>query len=167
MGGEHFMWRLGAPLTAVLFGCLLWALPARATVVHRYKSTFGSEGSGPGQFKAPSGLAVNASTGLQPGAGDIYVAATGEQKSTVCLGTYSEPAPSEGNLCVYVAREEGVSKEEAANEYLLHYKWGIVISDWPDIEEPAPDSDTRYGFGVRFLDTEGVAKVGGTWAVTG
>ncbi len=51
-----------------LAGCLLlYSAPAFAKEVHVYESSFGSEGSGPGQFREPLGVAVNDTTH------DVYV----------------------------------------------------------------------------------------------
>lgn len=62
-------------------GCvLLSGAPAQATMVHKFLTSFGSEGSGPGQLKKPSGVAVNGSTGLVPAAGDVYVVDTGNNR---------------------------------------------------------------------------------------
>jgi DNA-binding beta-propeller fold protein YncE len=47
---------------------LVWAAPAQAGIVHVFGSSFGSEGSGSGQFKEPEGIAVNDTTH------DVYVA---------------------------------------------------------------------------------------------
>lgn len=64
-------------LVSVLF---VYATPARATMVHKLLTSFGSEGSGAGQFKAPAGVAVNGSSGLSPAAGDVYVVDTGNHR---------------------------------------------------------------------------------------
>src|SRR5580693_4537709 len=42
--------------------------------------SFGEEGSGPGQFKEPTGVAVNDSAGLIEGAGDVYVVDKGNDR---------------------------------------------------------------------------------------
>jgi NHL repeat/WD40-like Beta Propeller Repeat len=56
-------------------GCvLLWGAPAQALEVHHFERSFGSEGSGPGQLKAPEGVAVNDVTH------DVYVADTGNAR---------------------------------------------------------------------------------------
>jgi hypothetical protein len=57
------------------------AAPALAKEVHVFSSSFGSAGSGPGQFKEPQGVAVNSSTSLtEPGAGDVYVIDEGNDR---------------------------------------------------------------------------------------
>ena len=54
---------------------------AVAEEVHIYSSSFGSEGSGPGQFMQPAGVAVNDSTSLtEPGGGDVYVVDKGNNR---------------------------------------------------------------------------------------
>ncbi len=50
---------LVSSLCALSAGALFCSAPALANEVHIYSSTFGSEGSGPGQFKEPLGVAVN------------------------------------------------------------------------------------------------------------
>jgi hypothetical protein len=68
-----FRLRLVALLCGVgcaLAGCAsLWVVPAQARVVHVFEGSlsFGSEGTGPGQFKEPLGVAVNDATH------DVYV----------------------------------------------------------------------------------------------
>ncbi len=47
---------------ALLAGALFFAAPAFAKEVHVYKSTFGTQGSGPGQLNGPTGIAVNDTT---------------------------------------------------------------------------------------------------------
>jgi hypothetical protein len=54
--------------------------PARALVVHRFEGSFGSAGSGAGQFKTPYGVAVNDASSLEPAAGDVYVVDTGDNR---------------------------------------------------------------------------------------
>jgi hypothetical protein len=49
-------------------GMALAAAPAFAEETHVFAGSFGSEGEGAGQFKDPSGVAVNDATG------DVYVA---------------------------------------------------------------------------------------------
>jgi hypothetical protein len=55
--------------------------PAVAATAHVAAGTFGEEGTGPGQFMAPSGVAVNSSSNLlEPAAGDVYVADNGNAR---------------------------------------------------------------------------------------
>ena len=58
------------------------ATPVLAKEVHVYSGlSFGSAGSGPGQFKEPAGVAVNDSTSLvDPVAGDVYVVDKGNNR---------------------------------------------------------------------------------------
>ncbi len=61
---------ISAPLSllCVLAGCALWAVaPAQAGIVHVFGGSFGSAGSGSGQFITPIGVAVN------DGTHDVYV----------------------------------------------------------------------------------------------
>jgi sugar lactone lactonase YvrE len=63
------------PSLCVLATCAsVLSAPALAKEVHVYKSTFGSEGSEPGQFKEPLGIAVNDTTH------EVYVADTGNNR---------------------------------------------------------------------------------------
>jgi DNA-binding beta-propeller fold protein YncE len=67
MGARRFT-SLTVAWLCLLAGCaLLWGASAQATEVHVFQGSFGSEGSGPGQFKAPFGVAVNDATH------DVYV----------------------------------------------------------------------------------------------
>jgi DNA-binding beta-propeller fold protein YncE len=67
-------WRLLACVLAVvgLLGC--WASPALASRAHTFEKSFGSAGSGPGQFNHPAGVAVNEATG------DLYVLDRGNDR---------------------------------------------------------------------------------------
>jgi hypothetical protein len=66
-------WRL---VTVAVLGSLVWLVamtpPAQALPVHAFNSAFGSEGSAPGQFSAPAGIAINEVT--LGSTGDVYVA---------------------------------------------------------------------------------------------
>ena len=68
------------PIFLTLFALLaLSATPALAVRGHLFSTTFGSEGSGPGQLSEPNGVAVNqATTGAT--AGDVYVADFGNSR---------------------------------------------------------------------------------------
>ena len=72
-------------LCAVLAGVLVLAC-APALAVRGYvpgvPSSFGSAGSGDGQFKEPTGVAVNGSSEplVEPAAGDVYVLDTGNNR---------------------------------------------------------------------------------------
>jgi DNA-binding beta-propeller fold protein YncE len=61
-------------LCAVAGVALLCGSPALAARGHVFSGTFGSEGSGDGQFKEPSGVAVNEATG------DVYVVDKGNNR---------------------------------------------------------------------------------------
>jgi DNA-binding beta-propeller fold protein YncE len=59
----------------MVFGVLVLAsTPALAKEVHVYSSSFGAQGSGPGQFQEPSGVAVNDASG------DVYVVDKGNHR---------------------------------------------------------------------------------------
>src|ERR1700735_3288468 len=58
----------------------LAATPALASQGYVPGPSFGSGGSGDGQFKEPAGVAVNDSTGLAEGAGDVYVVDKGNER---------------------------------------------------------------------------------------
>jgi hypothetical protein len=73
--------RIAALLTIAAAMAAFSATPALAKEVHAYNSSFGSEGSAPGQFKEPQGVAVNDSTNFaEPGAGDVYVVDRGNNR---------------------------------------------------------------------------------------
>src|SRR5665213_1890825 len=61
-------------LCALVCGGLWSGAPAQALTVHAPAGSFGSEGSGPGQFKEPWGVAVNDATG------DVYVVDSGNNR---------------------------------------------------------------------------------------
>jgi hypothetical protein len=52
---------------AIVSGLLVWSTPALAQRAHVFSSSFGSAGSGSGQFSGPTGVAVDEATG------DVYV----------------------------------------------------------------------------------------------
>jgi hypothetical protein len=65
-------------LCAVVTGLLFaWSAPASAQRMHEFSKSFGSEGSGNGEFIQPGVLAVNDSTG------DVYVADRGNKRVEV------------------------------------------------------------------------------------
>jgi NHL repeat len=64
-------------LCAAAGGLLLCGAPASAQRLHVFSSSFGSEGSGPGQFLQPGALAVNDATG------DVYVIDRGNARVEV------------------------------------------------------------------------------------
>ena len=71
-------------LCAVAGGLLCFSAPALAQRLHAFNSSFGSEGTEPGQFKQPGALAVNDETG------DVYVIDRGNARVEVfdAAGTY-------------------------------------------------------------------------------
>ncbi len=81
----------------LLAGCAtLWCAPVLAKEVHIYKTTFGSEGSGPGQLKEPQGIAVNDTTH------EVYVVDTGNNRverfaPNAATGTYENMGQFNGS----------------------------------------------------------------------
>ncbi|MGA9283956.1 MAG: fibronectin type III domain-containing protein [Solirubrobacteraceae bacterium] len=72
-----------AGVLCVLVGVLVFgSVPAFAAKEYVGVGSFGGEGSGNGQFKEPSGVAVDQSSEslLQPAAGDVYVIDAGNQR---------------------------------------------------------------------------------------
>jgi hypothetical protein len=70
--------RLTLSILVALFGAVALTLGATAAFAAKehhpgIPPSFGSAGSKPGQLKTPSGVALNDSTGVEPGAGDVYV----------------------------------------------------------------------------------------------
>ncbi len=63
-----------AGLCAIAACLALWAAPASARTVHVFAGEFGAEGTGPGQFKSPEGVAVNDATH------DVYVVDRGNRR---------------------------------------------------------------------------------------
>ena len=74
-------WVLGCVVVLVA-SMLGFASPASAKLIYIPGVSFGSEGSGPGQFKEPVGVAVNDSSEplVQPAAGDVYVVDKGNDR---------------------------------------------------------------------------------------
>ncbi len=69
-------------LCAVVGGLLcVWCAPALAQREHVFSSSFGSEGTGNGQFSRPGAIAVNESTG------DVYVIDRGNGRVEIFSAT--------------------------------------------------------------------------------
>src|ERR1700684_1582982 len=68
------------PLVVLSAALVLGAAPALAVKEYVPGVSFGSAGSGDDQFTEPVGVAVNDSTGLVEGAGDVYVADKGDNR---------------------------------------------------------------------------------------
>lgn len=78
---SEFLTRLILGLLSAILLMLLSTGPAQAVVVHRFQLTFGEPGSGPGQLREPTSVAVNDSTSLvSPAAGDVYVVDRGNDR---------------------------------------------------------------------------------------
>jgi hypothetical protein len=71
-----------AAIACMLGGLAFTNAAARAAKQYEVVDTFGGEGSGDGQFKEPSGVAVNDSSEpvLQPAMGDLYVIDAGNER---------------------------------------------------------------------------------------
>jgi hypothetical protein len=67
MGIRRFASTVVVGLCVLAGAVLLWGASAQALEVHRFVGSFGTEGSGSGQFKSPTGVAVNDTTH------DVYV----------------------------------------------------------------------------------------------
>ena len=124
-------------LCGVAGGLLLWSAPALAQRMHVFSKSFGSEGTGNGQFSRPGAIAVNESTGdvyvidrgngrveifsatgaylsqFTPPSGAFSFADTGrgfETEGTIAVDNSTDPLdPSAGD--VYVQYGEGIFKE--------------------------------------------------------
>ena len=105
-------WVLGCVvvLVAAMLGS---ASPASAKLIYIPGVSFGSEGSGNGQFKEPVGVAVNDSSEplVQPAAGDVYVVDKGNDRVErfSSTGTYLGQFNGSGT---YEVIEGGVAKVE-------------------------------------------------------
>jgi hypothetical protein len=69
-----------AVLCALVAGLAFASAPAFAEKIYYPEVSFGEPGEGPGQLKEPAGVAVNDSTGLEVGAGDVYVVDEGNNR---------------------------------------------------------------------------------------
>jgi hypothetical protein len=99
----------------------------------------------------------------------LEATASGEEPSTVCLGTAPEPTAASGNLCVYTTAEEDLSTNTFLNNILFGWKWGMSVCAWSEAQCTA-DTATPFGFdmeaysGRSSAGEEAIAR--GTWAVT-
>lgn len=88
---------------------------------------------------------------------------TGEQTSTVCLGSIEDPSATPGNLCVYSSHETGLSEEEVDNKDVIGWKWGIGIADATGGKLVA----NTFGFDINAFSLEAASvEAYGSWAVT-
>jgi hypothetical protein len=88
---------------------------------------------------------------------------SGEQKSTVCLGSVETPEAAAGNLCVYATFQTGLSENEADNIHFFQWKWGIAIGNASGSAQVAD----AFGFHVTAFGLEpGPVEAYGSWAVT-
>jgi hypothetical protein len=94
----------------------------------------------------------------------MELTATGEQKSTACLGTAAEPTATAGNLCVYAAKES-VSTQRRRQRILAGMEMGVSVSDIAS--HGGPNTASTYGFVVQAVSLESSnAFAAGSWAVT-
>jgi hypothetical protein len=114
--------------------------------------TFGTEGSGPGEFKEPTGIAVNESAGLEPGAGDVYVVDTGNNRIERfgVTGTYLGEFNGNGIFEV----EGKVEKSTAAPTGQILMPDGIAVDDSEKtlLEDPSADDVYVTDVGHDALD---------------
>jgi hypothetical protein len=112
--------RARAILQAVVSLCAFLALtaalaaPALAARGHVFEKSFGSKGSGPGQFNEPAGIAINESKG-EPQSGDVYVLDTANNRveyfsaEGVYVGEFTGPSTTgSGTLTEGSAKIESV-----------------------------------------------------------
>lgn len=121
-------------LIACLCGCgavMLWSAPAQAGIVHVFAGTFGSEGSGSGQFKSPVGIAVNDSTH------DVYVADRGNKRveefnstGSAVLGEFNGSAAPTGPFAeptgIAVDNSEDPLDPSAGDVYVIDAPNGVI-----------------------------------------
>ena len=125
--------RLVVLVAFVFLFSLLWAVSADALVVHKFQRSFGSAGSGLGQFNEPWGVAVNDSTGLAPAAGDVYVVDSGNNRverfsaSGLFLGWFDGSGTYEvegkGKKRVVPRRRERFRKSLGSSRWTIRPRW--------------------------------------------
>ena len=112
LSGAWCTWALGCVSVLVVL-VLGFAAPALAKKVYIPGVSFGSEGSGPGQFKEPVGVALDNSSEplVQPAAGDVYVVDKGNDRVErfSSTGVYLGQFDGSGT---YEVVEGGVAKVE-------------------------------------------------------
>ncbi len=108
LSGVWCTWVLGCVVVLVAL-VLGFASPALAKKVYIPGVSFGGEGSGPGQFKEPVGVAVDDSSEplVQPGAGDVYVADKGNDRVERFSSTGVYLGQFDGSGAFEVRRESG------------------------------------------------------------
>ncbi len=96
-------------------GALLWyTAPASAQRLHEFSLSFGSEGSGNGQFIRPGALAVSE---VGPAAGDVYVIDEGNRRVEIfdSAGAYLGQFNGEGSPTGRIAATNAVPDEVAVD----------------------------------------------------
>jgi hypothetical protein len=147
---------------------LAYAAPASASTVHAFRGSFGSEGSGPGQFTSPGGVAVNEVALRQ--AGDVYVADTGGNRvewftpegtelagewsgSETPAGAFESPTdvaidnstnpldPSAGDVYIVDAGHDLVDKFDSEGKYIGQIIGGAGGAPFEEIRGLAVDAN--------------------------
>lgn len=124
-------------LCAVVGVLALASAPALARKEYVAGAKFGSEGSGNGQFSEPAGLAVNDSTELVAGVGDVYVVDRGHGRVErfSSAGAYLGQFNGSGNFEIEGKVQKGAT---APAGQLLAPEW-IAVDDSgkPALEDPS------------------------------
>lgn len=185
MNMTHVRYILAAWLCVLGGGALFGGAVAQARVAHPFEKAFGSEGSGPGQFKKPTGVAVNDVTH------DVYVVDTGNNRvqefnssgSTVIgefngsgspTGVFSEPTqiavddsgnpldPSAGDVYVVDGNHHVVDKFSETGVYIGQLT-GTTCETPPNIEEVVPCPKTGVVHLFQELKSVAVDPAGELW----
>ncbi len=117
----------------LLAGCLLvWGASAQALEVHKFTGSFGNQGSGPGEFEKPYGIAVNDTTG------DVYVVDRGNDRvqefnstGTAVLAEFNGSASPTGAFSepTQIAVDNSgnpLTDESAGDVYVLDQGHGVI-----------------------------------------
>jgi hypothetical protein len=119
-------------------------------------SSFGSAGSEPGQFDEPSGLAVNNSTGLEPGAGDVYVLDRGNKRVERfgAGGEYKGQFNGGGEFEVEGKKETGAAAPTGSFSFETSLGNGIAVdnSGKTKLEDPSAGDVYVVDSGHRVVD---------------
>jgi hypothetical protein len=120
------IWAVLALLCVMVGFLVLTGAPALAAKGYVLSGTFGSQGSGDGEFMEPGGLAVNDSTDplMQPAAGDVYVVDTGDERI--------ERFSSEG---AYISQFDGTATP--ANSFSFNVDTTIAVDNSGNALDPS------------------------------
>lgn len=121
---------LSVGLCVVAGWLLVCGTPALALQVHQFSGSFGSEGTGTGQFKDPSGVAVNDATG------DVYVVDEGNNRverftaAGAYLGEFDGSAAPSGAFstptAIAVDNSGGPLDPSAGDVYVVDSGHGVI-----------------------------------------